>query len=71
MAISSETNKRFNQALSDEFGITLNDTESDMMLKDLIGYYRLLQQLEKKTVQSMQETRNSDQGQSGVTPFKQ
>jgi len=63
MAISNETNKRFNQALSEEFGITLCDAESDMMLKDLVGYYRLLQQLEKKTVQAVQETKNSDQGQ--------
>jgi hypothetical protein len=58
MAISTETRQQFNKALTEEFGITLSSAESDMMLKDLVGYFRLLQQLEKKHNQASHETKN-------------
>ena len=48
MAISDNTKQEFRQALAEEFDVVLGPNEVELLLKDLVGYYRQLQKLSKQ-----------------------
>jgi len=55
--VSKQLTKEFRLALSEELGIELKDKEASEMLNNLVGYFRLLTDIDQRKVKSI---KNSD-----------
>ena len=57
MGVTLETKEEFSLALKEELGIQMTRSESDQLLADVVGYFKLLASLERR-VETPQKPQN-------------